>query len=111
GFLVDIQPDQWAGVQEVLRSVGATGVESTPVVMARIFSIDGVEVKRRSRTGAGDEDDEGDEDVEADGAAANDEARENGSSEAQASGDGRGSEGGERREPGSSDARDSEGGS
>jgi putative ABC transport system permease protein len=41
-FLIDIQPDQWAGVDRLLRQQGAQGVESVPVVMARIAAIDGV---------------------------------------------------------------------
>ena len=41
-FLIDIQPDQWAGVDQLLRQQGAQGVESVPVVMARIAAIDGV---------------------------------------------------------------------
>lgn len=44
-FLIDIQPDQWPGVQQVLRKAGATGVESVPVVMARLAAIDGVRVE------------------------------------------------------------------
>jgi putative ABC transport system permease protein len=41
-FLIDIQPDQWAGVERLLRRSGAAGVESVPVVMARLAAIDGV---------------------------------------------------------------------
>jgi putative ABC transport system permease protein len=41
-FLVDIQPDQWPGVERLLRQQGAQGVESVPVVMARLSAIDGV---------------------------------------------------------------------
>jgi putative ABC transport system permease protein len=44
-FLIDIQPDQWPGVQRVLRDAGAKGVESVPVVMARLAAIDGVRVE------------------------------------------------------------------
>jgi putative ABC transport system permease protein len=40
-FLVDIQPDQWPGVEKLLQQQGARGVESVPVVMARISAIDG----------------------------------------------------------------------
>jgi putative ABC transport system permease protein len=40
-FLVDIQPDQWQGVDQVLKQAGATRVQSVPVVMARITAIDG----------------------------------------------------------------------
>ena len=41
-FLIDIQPDQWPGVEKLLQGQGAKGVESVPVVMARISAIDGV---------------------------------------------------------------------
>ncbi|MEM7050833.1 MAG: FtsX-like permease family protein [Acidobacteriota bacterium] len=41
-FLVDIQPDQWSGVQSLLGEAGARGIDSVPVVMARLRSIDGV---------------------------------------------------------------------
>ncbi|HTQ78835.1 MAG TPA: FtsX-like permease family protein [Thermoanaerobaculia bacterium] len=40
-FLVDIQPDQWQGVEQLLHQAGATRVESVPVVMARLSAIDG----------------------------------------------------------------------
>ncbi len=40
-FLIDIQPDQWPGVQALLHQAGATRVESVPVVMARLTAIDG----------------------------------------------------------------------
>lgn len=41
-FLVDVQPDQWPGVERILRQGGARGIESVPVVMARVAAIDGV---------------------------------------------------------------------
>ncbi len=41
-FLVDIQPHQWPGVERSLRQAGADGIESVPVVMARLAAIDGV---------------------------------------------------------------------
>jgi putative ABC transport system permease protein len=44
-FLVDIQPEQWPGVQRILRQGGATGVESVPVVMARLSALDGTRVE------------------------------------------------------------------
>ncbi len=40
-FLADVQPDQWRGVEGILRERGATAVDSVPVVMARIESVDG----------------------------------------------------------------------
>src|SRR6185295_16569103 len=63
GFLVDIQPEQWPGVRQTLESVGATGVDSVPVVMARIHSIDGVEVSKEAppRPGNAGDDDEGED--------------------------------------------------
>jgi putative ABC transport system permease protein len=39
-FLVDIQTDQWAGLRAVLEEEGATGIDSVPVVMARLAAID-----------------------------------------------------------------------
>ncbi len=45
-FLVDIQPDQWPGVQALLRQAGATRVDSVPVVMARLMAVDGHGVDR-----------------------------------------------------------------
>lgn len=41
GFLVDIQPEQWAGVQNLLAAEGAQNIDSVPVVMARLTAIDG----------------------------------------------------------------------
>lgn len=40
-FLVDVQPEQLEGVAATLVERGARGVESTPVVMARLRTIDG----------------------------------------------------------------------
>ncbi len=41
-FLIDIQPDQWPGVRQILETTGAADVQSVAVVMARVTSIDGV---------------------------------------------------------------------
>jgi len=41
-FLVDIQPAQWPGVERLLHQAGGEGIESVPVVMARVSAIDGV---------------------------------------------------------------------
>jgi putative ABC transport system permease protein len=52
-FLIDIQPEQWQGVERVLKQAGAEKIQSVPVVMARLAAIDGVtsgELVRRSRT-------------------------------------------------------------
>jgi len=43
-FMVDIQPDQWDGIQEVLAEQGAEEVESVPVIMGRLAAIDDVSV-------------------------------------------------------------------
>jgi putative ABC transport system permease protein len=52
-YLVDVQPDQWAGVQAVLARFGARRIESVPVVTARLAAIDGVPVEQLARrTGA-----------------------------------------------------------
>ncbi len=40
-FLVDIQKDQWPGVETLLRDEQADQIESVPMVMARITAIDG----------------------------------------------------------------------
>lgn len=48
-FLVDVQPDQWPGVEALLRREGAREVDSVPVVMARLASIDGVPVETLAR--------------------------------------------------------------
>ncbi|HEY2295921.1 MAG TPA: FtsX-like permease family protein [Thermoanaerobaculia bacterium] len=45
-FLVDIQPAEWPGVESLLRQQGAQGIESVPVVMARLTAIDGVPVEK-----------------------------------------------------------------
>ena len=43
-FLIDIQPDQWKGVEQELLAAGADHLESVDVVMARLRSINGVAV-------------------------------------------------------------------
>jgi putative ABC transport system permease protein len=45
-FLIDIQPDQWPGIEGLLRKQGATRIDSTPVIMARIAAIDGRPVEQ-----------------------------------------------------------------
>jgi putative ABC transport system permease protein len=47
-FLVDIQPDQWQGIEKILHQAGATRIESVPVVMARITAINGKGVEQLS---------------------------------------------------------------
>ena len=44
-FLVDVQPDQWDGVHDVLAGAGAADIDAVPVVMARLAALDGVPVK------------------------------------------------------------------
>lgn len=41
-FLVDIQPDQWPGVETLLSTTGALRIDSVPVITARLTAIDGV---------------------------------------------------------------------
>jgi putative ABC transport system permease protein len=43
-FFIDVQPDQWAPLEQILTEQGATAVQSVPVVMARLRAIDGVGV-------------------------------------------------------------------
>ncbi len=45
-FLIDIQPDQWPGVEGILHKQGATRIDSVPVIMARISAIDGKSVEQ-----------------------------------------------------------------
>lgn len=40
-FLVDVQPDQWAGVEQLLVDSDARSVDSVPVVMARLSAVGG----------------------------------------------------------------------
>jgi putative ABC transport system permease protein len=65
-FLIDIQPDQWPGVRDLLRRAGAAGIDSVPVVTSRLSAVDGVSVEelanrdrtdRNDRTGRNDRDD------------------------------------------------------
>jgi putative ABC transport system permease protein len=56
-FLVDIQPDQWAGVSAALADNGAADVESVEVVIGRLASINGVPVAElASAAGVGSSD-------------------------------------------------------
>jgi putative ABC transport system permease protein len=43
-FFLDVQPDQWPGLERLLAEEGATGVSGTPVITARFAAIDGVPV-------------------------------------------------------------------
>ena len=57
-FLLDVQPDQWPGVERSLREAGATHIDSVPVVMARLSAIDGEPAREIAarRKAAGEED-------------------------------------------------------
>jgi putative ABC transport system permease protein len=43
-FLIDIQPSQWEGVRAAIVEAGASKIESVPLVMARLSSLDGRKV-------------------------------------------------------------------
>jgi putative ABC transport system permease protein len=45
-FLLDVQPDQWEGVDQLARSLGARQTQSVPVAMARLTAIDGSTVDK-----------------------------------------------------------------
>jgi putative ABC transport system permease protein len=40
-FMMDVQPDQWPGVERSLREARARNVQSVPVIMARLRAVDG----------------------------------------------------------------------
>ncbi|HEX5760979.1 MAG TPA: FtsX-like permease family protein, partial [Thermoanaerobaculia bacterium] len=48
-FLVDVQPDQWPGVREILRREGARHIDSVPVVTARLLAVDGRDIDQLAR--------------------------------------------------------------
>lgn len=52
-FLVDVQPDQWAGVRQILDAAHADPVESVPVLQARLAALDGVPVDQLVEDGGG----------------------------------------------------------
>ena len=43
-FFLDVQPDQWAGLETLLKKEGATGIDSRPIVTARFAAVNGVPV-------------------------------------------------------------------
>lgn len=53
-FLVDVQPGQWQGVQDLLEREGATNVDSSPVVVARLARIDGRGIEEIARERSAD---------------------------------------------------------
>jgi putative ABC transport system permease protein len=46
-FLIDVQPDQLAGLRETLHESGAKGIASAPMVVGRLSKIDGTPVSAR----------------------------------------------------------------
>jgi len=58
-FLIDIQPAQWEGVREAIADQRATQVDSVPLVMARIASIDGRPVEELSEAAGRDHEEDG----------------------------------------------------
>ena len=50
-FLIDIQPDQWPPIDRLLRSHGATDIDSAPLVMMRLAAIDGQTVEQLMAAG------------------------------------------------------------
>ncbi|MCB1282185.1 MAG: hypothetical protein KDB18_11760, partial [Salinibacterium sp.] len=48
-FLVDVQPDQWPGVELALKDQGARGIKSSPVIMARLAAINDVPVRELAK--------------------------------------------------------------
>jgi putative ABC transport system permease protein len=45
-FMLDVQPDQWPGVERVVHGAGAARVQNVPVVMARLVAVDGRSVEQ-----------------------------------------------------------------
>jgi putative ABC transport system permease protein len=45
-FFLDVQPNQWPQLQALLAREGATGIDSSPIVTARISALDGVPAAR-----------------------------------------------------------------
>lgn len=43
-FLIDVQSEQWQGLEQLLKEMGATGTSSQPIVTARFAAVDGVSV-------------------------------------------------------------------
>ncbi|HEX4951888.1 MAG TPA: FtsX-like permease family protein [Thermoanaerobaculia bacterium] len=52
-FLIDIQPQQWPGVSELLTRYGALRQESVPVITARLAAIDGASTEALAKTRRG----------------------------------------------------------
>jgi putative ABC transport system permease protein len=45
-FFLDVQPDQWPQLEALLKREGATDINSSPIVTARVAAIDGVPVSQ-----------------------------------------------------------------
>ena len=54
-FFIDVQPDQLTGFGELLRELGATRVDTVPVVVARLAAVDGVPVARLAERTRGED--------------------------------------------------------
>lgn len=63
-FLIDIQPDQWGPLRELLEEEGAEAIDSVPVVMARLSAVDGVPVAELTGSASGGEEPDGEDDGE-----------------------------------------------
>jgi putative ABC transport system permease protein len=50
-FLIDIQPDQWPAIDRILRTHGATEIDSAPLVMLRLAAINGRSVEELAAEG------------------------------------------------------------
>ncbi len=53
-FLMDIQPDEWPGIERILTSEGASEIQSVPIVNARIRAVDGrtvEQIEKEARSG------------------------------------------------------------
>ncbi len=55
-FLIDIQPDQWPGVERLLREQGSTSIDSVAVVTARLRTVNGKAVSELAETSSDDGD-------------------------------------------------------
>ena len=45
-FFLDVQPDQWPRIEQILKDNGAAGIEARPLVTARFAAVKGVPVAR-----------------------------------------------------------------
>src|SRR5688572_19674697 len=54
-FFLDVQPDQWAEIETILKRNGAEGIDVRPLVTARFAAINGVPVTELQRRGRHDD--------------------------------------------------------